>query len=77
VPIQGINVYEVIVSASTNTDQILQGEIVLTIRNAFDSAIAAAFLISIVAAGAAFVTSLGIDYDRFGSNTNGSVQINP
>ncbi|RAO71641.1 uncharacterized protein BHQ10_007653 [Talaromyces amestolkiae] len=64
--IQDINVPIIIASGGTDLETIVSASNLDSVRNAFSGAVINAFLVSVAAAGAAFVTSLGIEWRRIG-----------
>lgn len=77
--IRGIDEQRVIASGGVGLDSIVQSQYLDSVRDAFGSAIADAFLLAIATAGSAFVVSLAIEWRRIGykKETQGSVAILP
>lgn len=65
--IQNINVTSIIASGGTGLETIVSPSQLDPVRNAFSGAVANAFLVSVGAAGAAFVTSLAMEWRRIGA----------
>lgn len=53
-------------SGGTDLETIVSASRLDSVRNAFSGAVANVFLVSVAAAGAAFVTSLGMEWRRIG-----------
>lgn len=64
--IQDINVPIIIASGGTDLETIVSASNLDSVRKAFNFADMNAFLVSVAAAGAAFITSLGIEWRRIG-----------
>lgn len=69
--IEGISLPDVITSGGVGLDQIVRGSLLNQVRDAFNGAIADAFLVAVGAAGVAFLMSVGMGWKRIGRRSEG------